>query len=84
MKPSAALACVERLARHRVRHARGDALHAAHLRRRGAGGSAGIESAIAEIARSGNPEATSSDSARASEALGLFVGDTVACLDRNG
>jgi hypothetical protein len=45
---------------------------------------ASIGSAIAEIARSGNPEATSSDSARAFEALGLFVGDTVACLDRNG
>ena len=42
---------------------------------------ASIESAIAEIARSGNPEATSSDSAHASEALGLFISDTVACLD---
>jgi hypothetical protein len=40
--------------------------------------------ANAKIARSANPEATSTDSARASEALGLFVGDTVSCLDRNG
>jgi hypothetical protein len=32
---------------------------------------ASIDSAIAEIARSGYPEATSTDSARASEALGL-------------
>ena len=40
--------------------------------------------AIFATARSGNPEATSTDLARASEALGLFVGDTVACLDRNG
>ena len=45
---------------------------------------ASIESAIAEIARSGYPEATSTGSACASEALGFFVGDTVACLDRNG
>ena len=40
---------------------------------------ASIESAIAEIARS--PAATSTNSARASEALGLFISDTVACLD---
>jgi hypothetical protein len=32
---------------------------------------ASIESAIAEIARWGYPEATSTDSARAAEALGL-------------
>jgi hypothetical protein len=43
---------------------------------------ASIGSAIAEIARLGYREATSTDSARASEAL-LFIGDTVACLDRN-
>jgi hypothetical protein len=29
----------------------------------------------------GLPEPTSSDSARASEALGQFISDTVACLD---
>jgi hypothetical protein len=29
----------------------------------------------------GYPEATSTDSARASKALSLFIGDTVACLD---
>jgi hypothetical protein len=40
-----------------------------------------VQSAAAKIARSGLPVATSTDSARASEALGLFVGDTVACLD---
>jgi hypothetical protein len=43
-----------------------------------------IESAIAEIARSGYPEATSTDLARAFEALGLFISHAVACLDRNG
>jgi hypothetical protein len=31
-----------------------------------------------------DPEATSTDLARASEALGLFISDTVACLHRNG
>jgi hypothetical protein len=31
-----------------------------------------------------DPAATSTDLARAFEALGLFVGDTVAGLDRNG
>jgi hypothetical protein len=41
-----------------------------------------IESAIAEIARSGYPEATSTGSACASEALGFFVGDTV-CFHRS-
>ena len=45
---------------------------------------ASIESAIAEIAHSGYPEATSTGSACASQALCLFVGDTVACLDRDG
>jgi hypothetical protein len=43
-----------------------------------------IESAIAEIARSGYPEATSSDSARASEALGLFISNAVGCLTATG
>jgi hypothetical protein len=37
-----------------------------------------IGSAIAEIARLGYPEATSTDSARASEAFCLFISDT--CL----
>ena len=39
-------------------------------------------SAIAEIAHSGYPEATSTGSACASDALS-FGGDTVACLDRD-
>ena len=43
-----------------------------------------IESAITEIARSGDPAATSTNSARASEALCLFISNAVACLDRNG
>jgi len=42
---------------------------------------ASIESAIAEIACSGNPEATSTDLDRASEALGLYISTAVACLD---
>jgi hypothetical protein len=45
---------------------------------------ANIESATATIARSGYPEATSTDSACPFEALGLFISDTVARLDRNG
>jgi hypothetical protein len=45
---------------------------------------ASIGSAIAEIAGSGYPEAPSSDSARASEPIGLFISNAVACLDRNG
>ena len=32
----------------------------------------------------GLPGGDFDDSARASEALGLFIGDTVACLDRDG
>jgi hypothetical protein len=42
-----------------------------------------LPGAIFARARSGNPEVTSSDSARASEALSLFIGNAVACLDRN-
>jgi hypothetical protein len=42
---------------------------------------ANIGSAIAEIARLGYPEATSTDLARAAGALGLFISDTVAYLD---
>jgi hypothetical protein len=53
-------------------------------RRRGLSACASIGSAIAEIACSGYPKAMSTDSTRASEALGLFVGDTVARLDRTG
>jgi len=37
--------------------------------------------ANAKIARSGYPEATSTDLDRASEALGLFISNAVACLD---
>ena len=43
---------------------------------------ASIESAIAEIARSGYPEATSTGLARVF--VGLLISDTVACLDPNG
>jgi hypothetical protein len=39
---------------------------------------------LAEIARSGYPEVRSEDKKRAVEALGLFISDTVACLDRHG
>jgi hypothetical protein len=42
---------------------------------------ASIRRATAEIARLGYPEATSTDLARASEAFGFFISDTVACLD---
>jgi hypothetical protein len=61
-------------------------LRATQRKSRGVGLSvcASIESAIAEIAHSGYPEATSTGSACASQALCLFVGDTVACLDRDG
>jgi hypothetical protein len=37
--------------------------------------------ANAKIARSGYPEATSTDSARGSQALGLFISNAVAFLD---
>jgi hypothetical protein len=40
-----------------------------------------VESAIAEIAGSGSPKATSTNSGGASEALRLFISDTVACPD---
>jgi hypothetical protein len=40
-----------------------------------------VESAIAEIAGSGYRRMTSSDSARAFEALTAFISNTVACLD---
>ena len=39
---------------------------------------------LAEIARSGYPEVRSEDKKRAVEALGLFISDTVACLDGHG
>ncbi|MGC1345292.1 MAG: hypothetical protein WA863_04145, partial [Methyloceanibacter sp.] len=45
------------------------------------GSAASIGSAIAEFARSGYPEATSTGLDRASEALGLFISNAVACLD---
>jgi len=42
---------------------------------------ASIEGVNAKIARSGYPEATWTDLASASEALGLFISNAVACLD---
>jgi hypothetical protein len=39
------------------------------------------ESDLNEIAGAGYPEVKSDDKVRAAEALGLFINDTVACLD---
>jgi hypothetical protein len=39
---------------------------------------------LAEIARSGYSEAADEDPLRAAEAVGLFISDTIACLDRTG
>jgi hypothetical protein len=36
---------------------------------------------LAEIARSGNPEAADEDPPRAADAVGLFISHTIACLD---
>ena len=39
---------------------------------------------LAEIARSGYPETADEDPRRAAEAVGLFISDAIACLDRTG
>jgi hypothetical protein len=42
------------------------------------------EADLAAIASCGYPEVKSDDKVRAAQALGLFISNPVACLDRNG
>ena len=53
--------------------------------RAGYGSSATIsKDELAEIARLGYPETADEDPRRAAEAVGPFISDTIACLDRAG